>query len=155
MDSRMPFPGEGVINQWEYTRANVRTQIVLTNLRVWMELRGAGAYSMTSAPLDEVQWCELHRAHYPLFLVLAALFALIGILLLMLKSEEASAAPTGLCLFVALLLVIGYFLTRWVLLHIGSGNGLITARVPGGAHQQAQQFVSQVEQAAIQARARA
>ncbi len=156
MNNRAPLPGETTITQWAFTVEGSSALLVLSNYRVWLESEGKGRYRMTSLTLDEVQWGGLVRVHHPILLVLAALTLLLTLLVIALgrSSNDGSGVALAMGVFVTLVFVVAYFFMRSVELQLGSGAGLIAANVPGSGRDEAQRFISAVEQAAMQARAR-
>lgn len=152
MGGRASVQGELVISQWEHRVNEIKGTLVLTNLRVWIEKEASGSYEMVSLMLDEVQWAGIVRVHKPWLLALAALSLVVTLVVAARTDEVKAVIAAGLTSILVLISV--YFSTRSVQLQIGSGAGLIATRVPGGAHTQAQEFVSKVEQHAVTARSR-
>jgi hypothetical protein len=155
MNNRARLPGESTITQWAFSVEATSGLLVLSNYRVWLESEGPGSYAMTSLALDEVQWGGLVRVHNPLLLVVAAVVLFVG-LSAAAQADTPNVAVAGSfgALLVCVVLGVAYLRSRRVELHLGSGAGLITTRVPGGGRDDAQRFISTVEQAALQARAR-
>jgi len=125
--------------------------VVLTNVRVWIELAATGQYALTSIAVDEVQWAAVRRVHRPMLLVIATLFGLFGLAGFAISKSEV-ALLGGLLL--AVVPVIYYFLTRHVALQIAGGTGLIASAIRGGEDERnrALAFVADVEKRAIAAR---
>lgn len=152
MRQRQMLAGESVVNEWDVGKGG--ESLVLSNVRVWIESEAGGVYTMTSIPLDEVQWSGLRGQHSIAWLILAGGFALLGGVGAV-GLDMPSALGVGL-LFAALF-VLAYFATRSVQLTIGSGLATIRTTIRGGAEQRgrALAFLDQVEHGAMQLRARA
>lgn len=150
--ARQVLDGETVLANWELKQKDgAKAMLVLTDLRVWHEIEGRGRYDLTSLAIDEVQWAGVGRRHSPLLLVLAAIFAVIGIVGAVAAS---SGAPLG-TLLISLILGIIYLLTRRGELSIGGGTALIRQVIGGAAQDRdaALAFVSKVEQRSLVTRA--
>jgi hypothetical protein len=156
MSNRATLPGESTVTQWAFSVEGTSGLLVLSNYRVWLEQEGRSRYGMTSLTIDEVQWGGLVRVHHPVLLVFAAFVMLLTLLLAQARGSSSDGAGVVFAVgaLFAIFLVVAYFLTRSVELRLGSGAGLIATHVPGSQRDEAQRFISAVEQAAMQARAR-
>jgi len=125
--------------------------VVLTNVRVWKELSGAGQYALTSIAVDEVQWAAVRRVHRPILIVIAIAFALLGLAGFAIGKSDI---VLGFGLLVAVVAVVYYFLTRHVALQVAGGTGLIDSAIRGGEAERdrALAFVADVERRAITTR---
>lgn len=132
--NRKLLRGEHLISTWR--------DITLTSHRVWQIAREGSSASLTSLPVEAVQWVRLGRHHLPWLLWLAALTAVLGIVAL----EYDRTITYGL-FGVALLLMLLYGTSRRLVLEIGAGGGTILVQVvgEGASFDAALDFLYQVE----------
>lgn len=97
--------------------------LILTTHRIRHQTESFGYARIISIMLEELASCAMVRTSYPLFLVLAALCAAGGLLITV--ANRGDAAPLGLGLVLALILVVLFLASRQEMVSLASAGATI------------------------------
>ena len=111
------MPGEKVLLKSE------GGTLILTTHRIRHQTESFGYARIISIMLEELASCAMVRTSYPLFLVLAALCAVGGLLITV--ANRGDAAPFGLGLVLALILVVLFLASRQEMVSLASAGATI------------------------------
>ncbi|HSF81773.1 MAG TPA: hypothetical protein VLA49_11095 [Anaerolineales bacterium] len=117
-------------------------ELVLTTHRVRHTFPRRGELRLTSLTLDALQSCELRRVSSPMWLYLAGISFLLGIVL---YDDSPAFFIAGLIL--AAISVYAYYATQRQVLRLASAGGAIVADVQGLTQQALLEFIDAVETA--------
>jgi hypothetical protein len=130
------LPNEKILMQSE------KNILTLTTHRIRRETKGGGHSSVVSITLDAVASCELITTSVPVFLVVAVLAAIGGLVAL---PKEVGIGIGAF--FAAIALVVVYFITRRAVLKISSAGDDIVQPTRGMSHEAMIEFIEAVERA--------
>jgi cation transporter-like permease len=133
---RYLFKGEEEVQSWG--------GITLTTHRV-IYFSDADEAS-TSLLLSQIEWTRIARKHTPLFVLLAILVVIAGVVL-----GQGNAVVTLGAILAAIVFLLAYFVGRVVSLEIGAGQGRIDVVIKGGTatRASARDLLDQVDIAAL------
>lgn len=138
---RTTFQGEELIATW--------ADVALTTHRVIRTWKVGGIESTQSLVLAKVEHASLVQSAQPALLLFAVGLAVLGVGALFLGSSGFLAF--AVLAIIAAVLVLAWWASRSVELHVGAGGGLIRVRVTGGAAARAQAlaFLDAIERGAV------
>lgn len=133
---RRLFQGEEEVQSWG--------GLTLTTHRV-IYFSDADEASM-SILLSRIEWTRIARKHTPLFILLALLVVIAGVVL-----GRGDPLVTLGAILAAIVFLLAYFVGRVVSLEIGAGQGHINVVIKGGTatRASARDFLDQVDVAAL------
>jgi hypothetical protein len=118
---RNALPGEAQIALWG--------GFTLTSHRVWVVKAKDGQSVLQSMPIDAVQSVGIETQHFPILLLLTALFVLGAIIAGVM--ESGGTGPAILSFVMAVVCVVIYVLTRKVAVAIHAGSAVISTGIDG------------------------
>ena len=118
---------------------------VITTHRVRHSTQATGSASVRSIMLEELASCSLIKTSQPLLLILAAIVGLIG--LLTAGSSRDGAGILILCLVIAGVLVLAYFLSQQLVVAFASAGATIRINAGRMKLEDAKDFIDTAEQA--------
>jgi hypothetical protein len=121
--------------------------LTLTTHRVRYDQTSSGATRIVSITLDSVSSCGIVSKSFPILLILAAIAAILGAV--MVSTGMGEGTLRNGTFVVALVLGIAYFLTRKVVLAISSAGESITVAAGGQKPDARIAFIDSVEQAKL------
>jgi hypothetical protein len=119
--------------------------LILTTHRVRYQVETFGNAVIKSIMLDELASCAMVRSSNVVFLVLAAVCFVIGLLVAMGGRRNEGALLVGIVL--AIIFVFAYFVSRRQILAFASAGTTISVNTQGIKLEAAQQFIEQAEAA--------
>ena len=119
--------------------------LILTTHRIRHQTESFGYARIISIMLEELASCAMARTSYPLFLVLAALCAAGGLLISV--GNRGDAAPLGLGLVLALILVVLFLASRQEIISLASAGATIRVSTRSMKRGAARDFLDATEAA--------
>ena len=119
--------------------------LILTTHRVRHQTESFGYARIISIMLEELASCAMLRTSFPLFLVLAALCAAGGLLLTV--ANRGDAAPLGLGLVLALILVVLFLASRQEIVSLASAGATIRVSTRSMKKDESRHFLDATEAA--------
>jgi len=133
------MPGEKVLLQSE------AGTLILTTHRIRHQTESFGYARIISIMHEELASCAMLRTSYPVFLVLAALCAAGGLLITV--ANRGDAAPLGLGLLLALILVVLFLASRQEVVSLASSGATIRVSTRSMKRGAAKDFLDAIEAA--------
>ena len=119
--------------------------LILTTHRIRHQTESFGDARIISIMLEELASCAMARTSYPLFLVLAALCAAVGLLLTV--ANRGDAAPLGIGLVLALIFIILFFSSRQEIISLASAGATIRVSTSSMKKGESKHFIDTTESA--------
>jgi hypothetical protein len=132
------YPGERVILSLD------NAALVLTTLRIRVDLKMRGGTRLMSMTLNSVASCGIVTSHTPLLIVLAVVLAVMGFIAGQGSSEAAAAMIFG-----SVVSIIAYFVTRRTVLSVASAGEHIVVPLVGSSRAAFLEMIDALESAKL------
>jgi hypothetical protein len=133
------IPGESIVLESDSKK------LILTTHRIRLRTQGLGRAQIKSIMLEDLASCAMTRTTNPILLILAALAFIAG--LVVASSNRGDAAGLGAGAFVAVILVVAYFVTQTQVLALASAGATITVGTKGMNLGDVEKLIDRIETA--------
>lgn len=141
MDSKYLFEGESIITQ------SKDSKVVLTNYRLRYQESSASNARVISIMLEKISSIEVHYKSYPVYIILGILIGGMGYFFSGGLGSRMELQLKIVCLVVAVLFVLVYFMSRRHMVSVASSGATIDFHTRGMRRDSILEFVNKIEQA--------